>query len=147
MANRSGAGDLDVVICSARKWARLALAGNPIVLLPLFVPDAGLMHRDDAGVELVETAHRLISQLAADRFLGYLSAQRAAMTGETGAHTTGPSWWPCTGTTSSTPCTRARLGPWRRAAPPQFKRRPLGSRENFAIVILEERIHRRHIPY
>ncbi|HEX8508867.1 MAG TPA: nucleotidyltransferase domain-containing protein, partial [Propionibacteriaceae bacterium] len=40
LANRSGAGDLDVVIYSARKWSRLALAGNPTVLLLLFVPDA-----------------------------------------------------------------------------------------------------------
>jgi len=39
LANRSGAGDLDVVIYSARKWCRLALAGNPTVLLALFVPD------------------------------------------------------------------------------------------------------------
>ena len=31
VANRSGAGDLDVIIYSARKWARLALAGNPTV--------------------------------------------------------------------------------------------------------------------
>jgi hypothetical protein len=28
-----------VIIYSARKWARLALAGNPTVLLVLFVPD------------------------------------------------------------------------------------------------------------
>ncbi len=39
LANRSGAGDLDVIVYSARKWARLALSGNPTVLLPLFVPD------------------------------------------------------------------------------------------------------------
>src|SRR5215471_13006085 len=39
VANRSGAGDLDVIIYSARKWGRLALAGNPTVLLVLFVPD------------------------------------------------------------------------------------------------------------
>jgi hypothetical protein len=32
VANRSGAGDLDVVIYCARKWCRLALAGNPTVL-------------------------------------------------------------------------------------------------------------------
>src|SRR5690348_3344465 len=37
LANRSGAGDLDVVIYSARKWCQLALAGNPTVLLVLFV--------------------------------------------------------------------------------------------------------------
>ena len=90
LADRSGAGDLDVVICSARKWARLALAGNPTVLLPLFVPDAEVVHRDEAGVELVENAHRFVSQKAADRFLGYLSSQRAAMTGEVGAHTNRP---------------------------------------------------------
>src|SRR4051794_39189058 len=29
IAERSGAGDLDVIIYSARKWCRLALAGNP----------------------------------------------------------------------------------------------------------------------
>jgi RNA repair pathway DNA polymerase beta family len=33
-----GAGDLDVIIYSARKWGRLALAGNPTVLLVLFAP-------------------------------------------------------------------------------------------------------------
>jgi hypothetical protein len=38
VANRSGAGDLDVIVYSARKWARLALDGNPTVLLVLFVP-------------------------------------------------------------------------------------------------------------
>ncbi|MCZ2830529.1 nucleotidyltransferase domain-containing protein [Modestobacter sp. VKM Ac-2986] len=90
LANRSGAGDLDVVIYSARKWAKLALAGNPTVLLLLFVPDAEVVHRDEAGAELVENAHRFVSQLSAGRFLGYLSAQRAAMTGESGAHTNRP---------------------------------------------------------
>jgi hypothetical protein len=34
LANRSGAGDLDVIVYSARKWARLALAGNPTVPEP-----------------------------------------------------------------------------------------------------------------
>ncbi|WP_204331766.1 DNA polymerase beta superfamily protein [Geodermatophilus sabuli] len=52
LASRSGAGDLDVVVYSARKWARLALAGNPTVLLLLFVPDDEVQHRDEAGVEL-----------------------------------------------------------------------------------------------
>ncbi|SDG99564.1 nucleotidyltransferase domain-containing protein [Klenkia brasiliensis] len=90
LANRSGAGDLDVVVYSARKWARLALAGNPTVLLLLFVPDAEVVHRDEAGAELVDNAHRFVSRLAADRFLGYLAGQRAAMTGEAGAHTNRP---------------------------------------------------------
>jgi uncharacterized protein len=90
LANRSGAGDLDVIIYSARKWARLALAGNPTVLLVLFVPDEEVVFRNDAGAELAGNAHRFVSRLAAGRFLGYLKAQKAAMTGGAGAHTNRP---------------------------------------------------------
>jgi hypothetical protein len=90
VANRSGAGDLDVVIYSARKWCRLAVGGNPTVLLALFVPDQDVVFRDRVGVELVDNAHRFVSRLAADRFLGYLQSQRSAMTGEVGAHTNRP---------------------------------------------------------
>jgi uncharacterized protein len=90
LANRSGAGDLDVIIYSARKWCRLALAGNPTVLLPLFVPDGEVMFRTEAGAELADNAHRFVSGLAADRYLGYLRGQRAAMTGARGAHTNRP---------------------------------------------------------
>ena len=90
VANRSGAGDLDVIIYSARKWARLALAGNPTVLLVLFVPDHEVVFRDDAGAELAGNAHRFVSRLAAGRYLGYLQGQKAAMTGQPGAHTNRP---------------------------------------------------------
>ena len=90
LANRSGAGDLDVIIYSARKWARLALAGNPTVLLVLFVPDSDVVFRDEAGAELTANAHRFVSRLAAGRYLGYLKAQKAAMTGQAGAHTNRP---------------------------------------------------------
>jgi hypothetical protein len=90
LANRSGVGDLDVVIYSARKWARLALAGNPTVLLLLFVPDEEVVYRNRAGAELVANAHRFVSHHAANRFLGYLAAQRSSMTGEAGAHTNRP---------------------------------------------------------
>jgi hypothetical protein len=89
-ANRSGAGDLDVIIYSARKWARLALSGNPTVLLVLFVPDEEVVFRNQAGAELAENAHRFVSRLAAGRFLGYLKGQKAAMTGQAGAHTNRP---------------------------------------------------------
>jgi uncharacterized protein len=81
LATRSGAGDLDVVVYAARKWARLALAGNPTVLLVLFVPDDEVVVRTAAGAELVANAHRLVSRHAADRFLGYLRRQRVGMTG------------------------------------------------------------------
>ncbi|MBD3783869.1 MAG: nucleotidyltransferase domain-containing protein [Micrococcales bacterium] len=90
LANRSGAGDLDVVIYSARKWCRLALAGNPTVLLALFVPDEEVVYRNRFGAELVDNAHRFVSKLAAARFLGYLQSQRDAMTGAVGAHTNRP---------------------------------------------------------
>lgn len=90
VANRSGAGDLDVVIYSARKWARLAAGGNPTVLLVLFVPDDDVVYRNDAGSELVDNADRFVSRLAAARFLGYLKAQKAAMTGQADAHTNRP---------------------------------------------------------
>ena len=48
------------------------------------------MVRTPAACELVDNAHRFVSKLAADRFLGYLKAQRRAMTGESGAHTNRP---------------------------------------------------------
>lgn len=90
VANRSGAGDLDVVVYSARKWARPALVGNPTVLLVLFVPDGDVVHRNHVGAELVANAHRFVSRRAAERFLGYLRAQRAGMTGESSAQTNRP---------------------------------------------------------
>jgi hypothetical protein len=90
LATRSGAGDLDVIIYSARKWARLAMAGNPTVLLVLFVPDCEVVFRDEAGAELTANAHRFVSRMAAGRYLGYLRAQKAAMTGQAGAHTNRP---------------------------------------------------------
>lgn len=90
LANRSGAGDLDVIIYGARKWVRLALGGNPTVLLPLFVPDDEIVVATDAGHELRANAHRIASRRAAERFLGYMVSQRRAMTGESGANTNRP---------------------------------------------------------
>jgi hypothetical protein len=88
--NRSGAGDLDVIIYSARKWTRLAIGGNPTVLLPLFVPEDEIVAISDAGRELRANADRIASTRAGDKFLGYMVSQRRAMTGETGAHTNRP---------------------------------------------------------
>jgi len=60
------------------------------VLLVLFVPDQEVVFRNQAGAELVSNAHRFVFRLAAGRFLGYLKAQKAAMTGQAGAHTNRP---------------------------------------------------------
>src|SRR5215470_10100538 len=43
---RSTAGDLDLTIYSLRKWMRLALRGNPTILLLLCTPDDQLIHCD-----------------------------------------------------------------------------------------------------
>ncbi len=40
--------------------------------------------------ELAANAHRFVSRLVADRYLGDLTAQKAAMTGQVGAHTNRP---------------------------------------------------------
>lgn len=87
LANRSGAGDLDVVVDSARKWARLALGGNPTVLLLLFVPAEEIVFRAPAAEELAANAYRFVSRSAADWFLGYPRSQRAGMTREATART------------------------------------------------------------
>jgi uncharacterized protein len=79
LAERSGAGDLDVVIYGARKWTALAAAGNPTVLLPLWVPEPEIVAVTDAGRELRAHADRFVSRAVAERFLGYLSSQRDAM--------------------------------------------------------------------
>ncbi len=90
LANRSGAGDLDVIIYSARKWCRLALAGNPTVMLPLSSPTPTSWSAPSPAPSWSRNADRLVSRIAAERYLGYLSSQRAAMTGQPGGHTNRP---------------------------------------------------------
>ena len=88
---RSGPGDLDLTIYSLRKWMRLAVSGNPTVLLPLFVPDEHVLIRTELGAELRELAPAIVSRGAGDRFLGYLRAQRDSMLGVRGGrHTNRP---------------------------------------------------------
>jgi len=84
LANRSGAGDLDVIIYSARKFAQLAAAGNPTVLLPLFVPESEIVVITDAGRELRAGAAAFASMHAAQRFQGYMKKQRSGISGEHG---------------------------------------------------------------
>ena len=78
--HRSGPGDLDLTVYSLRKWMRLALAGNPTILLPLFVPDSAIVAMTDLGRELREMAGTVIlSRQAGRRFAGYLEAQRRSL--------------------------------------------------------------------
>ena len=87
---RSGAGDLDLTIYSLRKWARLAAAGNPTVLLLLFVPPQEIVEIAWPGRELQANAHLFLSRQAGERFIGYLDAQRDRMLGLRGKHTNRP---------------------------------------------------------
>jgi hypothetical protein len=85
--HRSGAGDIDRTVYSLRKWAKLAAAGNPTLLLPLFVPEGRsstkvdgmrlIRYLSDAGRELQANKHLFLSKQAGRRFLGYLDGQRS----------------------------------------------------------------------
>ena len=89
--HRSGPGDLDLVVYSLRKWMRLALSGNPTVLLPLFVPDSEVVRLTDLGADLRARSAMVISRRAGGRFLGYLRAQRDRLLGvRGGTHTNRP---------------------------------------------------------
>lgn len=77
---RSGPGDLDLVIYSLRKYCRLAEQGNPSILILLWLPD--YLVKTQLGSELVGLRDAFVSRAAGWRFLGYLTSQRRALTGE-----------------------------------------------------------------
>ncbi len=77
-------GDLDLTIYSLRKWLRLALDGNPSVLLLLFAPPHHTVHCDARGQHLREMAPLFASKRAGGRFLGYLQQQKQRLIGERG---------------------------------------------------------------
>lgn len=81
---RSSAGDLDLTIYSLRKWIRLALKGNPTILLLLFTPDGQLVTCDSLGLELRALAPAIVSRRAQGPYLGYLQAQKQRLTDERG---------------------------------------------------------------
>jgi uncharacterized protein len=84
MGQRSEAGDVDAVVYSLRKWTRLALHGNPTVLLPLFVPPDHVLIETPLGSELRAMAEAFASRRAGHRFLGYATAQRERLEGTRG---------------------------------------------------------------
>jgi uncharacterized protein len=81
---RSRAGDLDLTVYGLRKWARLALQGNPTVLLLLYLPDDAIVIRTSVGEQLQKLAPAFASRHAGKRFQGYLEAQRQRLVGERG---------------------------------------------------------------
>ena len=88
---RSGHGDLDLVVYSLRKWTRLALDGNPTVLLLLFVPEPDVVEITDLGRDLRSRPEIVLSRVAGRRFLGYLRSQRDSLLGvRAGRHSNRP---------------------------------------------------------
>lgn len=77
----SGPGDLDLVVYSLRRFVGLAVAGNPTILLPLFVPEKYVLYSNEFGEELRAKRKMFLSRQIADRFLGYLHSQRQGMLG------------------------------------------------------------------
>lgn len=82
---RSGPGDVDRIIYSLRKWLRLAIKGNPTVLIPLWCPDSDVINTSAVGSELRHMREAFMSQEAAERVLGYMDQQRRGMLGLGGA--------------------------------------------------------------
>lgn len=78
---RSGHGDTDLVLFSLRKYLRLAIKGNPTVLLPLYAPPQSLVVLTPLGEELRSHASAFVSREAVERFLGYMHSQHERMLG------------------------------------------------------------------
>ena len=78
---RSGHGDTDLIMYSLRKYLRLAIKGNPTVMLPLFAPEADLVTVTPMGQELRDMRYSFLSQQAVERFLGYMDSQHERMLG------------------------------------------------------------------
>lgn len=81
---RSTPADTDLIVYSLRKWARLALSGNPSVLLLLFAPEDKIVINTDLGRELRRERRAFASLRAGKAFLGYMEQQRQRMVGQRG---------------------------------------------------------------
>ena len=79
---RSGPGDTDLVMYSLGKYLRLAIQGNPTVLLPLFAPADSLIVVTPLGEELRSLRTAFLSRQAVERFLGYMRSQHERMLGQ-----------------------------------------------------------------
>lgn len=79
---RSGPGDLDLTMHSLSKFCRLALNGNPSILLALYSPDPLVL--TGAGGRLRDMTDAFASKRVLQAFLGYMHEQRRRLKGEIG---------------------------------------------------------------
>ncbi len=78
---RSGPGDTDLTAYGLRKFMRLAIAGNPTILIPLYAGGPSLLKTTPLGEELRALTPQILSAAAGWRFLGYLEGQRDRLLG------------------------------------------------------------------
>lgn len=79
---RSEAGDVDRSIYGLRKYLRLALKGNPTILLALFVPPEFKRGNDDArGRALQALAPQIVSKQVYGPWRGYMKQQHERLLG------------------------------------------------------------------
>lgn len=81
---RSGPGDLDRTSFSLRKWMRLALRGNPSVLLPLYTFDPHVLICTRVGLQLRDNWRWFASREGVRRYLGFMRAQYERLNGTRG---------------------------------------------------------------
>lgn len=68
------------MIYSLAKWTKLALRGNPTILLLLFLPDHAILTETALGRELRSPAPCFVSDAIYGRYLGYMEQQRRRLT-------------------------------------------------------------------
>lgn len=81
---RSQPGDTDLVTYSLRHFCRLAMKGNPTILLSLFTPRASILATSRVGEALLALAPAFYSKHAAGAFMGYMRNQLERMQGTRG---------------------------------------------------------------
>ncbi len=72
---RSGPGDLDLTVYGLRKWMKLAMAGNPTIILPFFAPEENFTYLSEYGRQLLALREKIVTRQAGQRFIGYLQQQ------------------------------------------------------------------------
>jgi predicted nucleotidyltransferase len=77
---RSGPGDLDLVVYSLAKWARLALGGNPTILTLLFLPPSAIVTETPLGAALRGMRADIVGDSIYGPYLGYMEQQRRRLT-------------------------------------------------------------------
>lgn len=86
----SGPGDIDLTCYGLGKFMRLMSAGNPTLINMLFVPpEHRTIDAQPFADELRGLIPSIVSRKSADRYIGYLRAQRERLLGERGGKHTG----------------------------------------------------------